>query len=497
VSSVKKGSRKKKPAVKFRTGVPPELVDHLLKVFIQTVKTGLALLLSQPSELTCKVLKKNPLWEVSPEMNLILVTWAAFAAWDKPWAEFCRIVLSDPEWQALLGATTQATLDERRSRFDEVIPRLVALAVHDALKKGDKQDNRAEEDKKPVEDEFSKRIGVAKVLKLLKKRIGKILKRLDEADRQRQAHRPRTYRTRSFVLADLMRWLLHLPSTDGSIRHLEDYVHLAGTVNFNPGEIPDKSTFSRRRSVLPLDDLMTILHELVNLLVKFGVIDGRAWVIDLTRVPTYSSVKKDYPHSPNNKSDPEAKFCGYRDNDDALQLGYSLLFLIDFRSELPFACLFANGSAHDSPLAKPTLQQALDEHPDLADCCIYVVADGSYDATDFFTLVLYELEAIPVVTKNPRNASDPNADLATDTLALLRRPGALHKILFNCQSAVERVNSRAKLTFNLKYHKYRGWDAVLRCCLLSTIAMLTAALAAIETGHPDKVRKAWTWIRLH
>ncbi|MEE8392468.1 MAG: hypothetical protein V3S14_16940 [Anaerolineae bacterium] len=78
-----KGSRQKKPAAKFRAGVPAELADRLLKTFIQTVKTGLALLLSQSSELTRKTLKKNPLWEVSTDMNWVLVTWAAFAAWDK------------------------------------------------------------------------------------------------------------------------------------------------------------------------------------------------------------------------------------------------------------------------------------------------------------------------------------------------------------------------------------------------------------------------------
>ncbi|MEE8392469.1 MAG: hypothetical protein V3S14_16945 [Anaerolineae bacterium] len=58
-------------------------------------------------------------------------------------------MLSDLGWQALLHATTRATLDERRARFGEVIPRLIALAVHDALKEGDKRDNRAEENKKP------------------------------------------------------------------------------------------------------------------------------------------------------------------------------------------------------------------------------------------------------------------------------------------------------------------------------------------------------------
>ncbi len=500
----RRASRKKnkEASVKFRTGVPTDLVDYLLKRFIQTVGTGLELILSEPSELTRKVLKQNPLWKMGSEANLVLLTWAAFAAWDKPWDEFCQVVLSDPQWQALLMAPDQATLDQRQAQFDQVAPRLLELAVHDALKEGDKQDNRSAADHRAVETEFDQDIGVAEVLKRLKKRLKATLKRLDKSDGckrrgQRPGHRPRAYLSRSFVLADLMRWLLHLPSTDALLRKLNKYPHLAGAVNFKPGVIPHKSTFSRRRLVLPIADLLAILHELVNILVKFGVIDGQAWIIDLTRVPTNSSIKKNYPDQPNNKSDPEAEFCGYRDNDDALQLGYSLLFLIDFKSELPFACLFANGSANDGPLAQPTLQQAVDEHPDLAARCTYVIADGSYDILDFFIFVLNKLKAMPVVTKNLRNATNPEDDLATDTLALLRRPSQIHQTLFNCRSAVERTNSRAKLTFNLKYHKHRGWQAVLRCCLLSIIAMLTAALVAIETGHPDKVRKAWTWIELH
>lgn len=493
---------REKRSVKFRTNVPSDQVDHLLQAFIKTVKQGLALILSEPSELSQKVLRQNPLWEVSAEKNLVLVTWAAFMAWDKPWAEFCPLILADPVWPALLATPDQQTLDERHVQFGAVIPRLVELAVHDALKAGDKQDHRAEADRTPVETEFSQRIGVAEVLKRLKKRIRSRLKAMDQADPVKRGHhcpphRPRAYWTRSFFLADLLRWLLHLSSTDELIRELEDYAHLAGAVNFKPGLIPDKSTFSRRRQVLPLAELMAILHALVKLLIKFKVIGGQAWIIDLTRIPTHSSIKKDYLDRPNNKSDPDAEFCGYRDNDDALQLGYSLLLVIDFKSELPFACLFANGSANDSPLAEPILHQALDEHPDLTSRCTYTMADGNYDTIPFFTFVLNKLRAIPVVTKNPRNATDPTADLATDTLALVRRPGPMHQALFNCRSSVERTNSRAKLMFNLKYHKHRGWQAVQRCCLLSTIAMLTVALVAIETGHPDKIRKGWTWIRRH
>lgn len=93
--------------------------------------------------------------------------------------------------------------------------------------------------------------------------------------------------------------------------------------------------------------------------------------------------------------------------------------------------------------------------------------------------MLHQLQAIPVATKNTRNAADPDADLATDTLALLRQPGPLHRALFNCHSAIERTNSRSKLTFNLEYHEHRGWEAVLCCCLLSSIAMLASPIPPI------------------
>ena len=150
---------------------------------------------------------------------------------------------------------------------------------------------------------------------LLKKKLRPFLKRLDALDPPHPPHRPRDYRTRSFLLADVLRWMLGLQSTEELRRKLKQHVNLAGAVNFKPGEIPSKATFSRRRIVIPLDDLKAILHALVEILVRCKVFDGRAWVIDLSRVPTYSSVGKTYPESSNGKSDPQAAFCGYPDND--------------------------------------------------------------------------------------------------------------------------------------------------------------------------------------
>jgi hypothetical protein len=249
--------------------------------------------------------------------------------------------------------------------------------------------------------------------------------------------------------------------------------------------------------VIPLDDLRDILHELVRVLTRMKVIDGRAWILDLTRLPTYSSVSKEYPDRPNGKSDSEAAFCGYPDNDGGLQFGYSLLFVVDFKTELPLAVLFAGGNAQDSPLAPLLLEQAQTEHPLLAERCWLAIGDGGYDAGPVFEYILHRLRALPVITKNPRSAADSQADLATDTLCVLRRPSPWHKALFRSQSAGERNNSRIKLTFNLKYHKNRGWNAVEHCALFAAIAMLAVAWVAVETGHPDKIRSPRTWISLN
>jgi hypothetical protein len=490
----KRSSQRTKPEPKFRGQVEAELVDQLLHCFVALVKHGLELMLHDPSELARQEFRQNPDLVYTAEEIPVLVLWAAVAAYELPWLAFCQHVLTQPKWAELLGVEMQADLNRLAMGLDHCPVRVIELAVHDGLKEGDKQEQRPAAQRPPVREECAKYIRITLVLKLLKKRIRPFLKRLDRCDPKHPRHRPRTYRTRSFVLADLVRWMLGLQSTDELIRELEQNPGLAGVVNFRPGEIPSKATFSRRRMAVPLEDLKAILHELVEVLVRCKVIDGRAWVVDLTRVPTYSSVSKTYPDRPNGKSDPQAAFCGYPDNDGGLQLGYCLVWIVDFKTELPIALVFGAGNAQDSPLAKPLLEQACDEHPQLARRCEYFIGDAGYDTLAIFDFILQRLRALPAITKNPRNASDPEADLATDALCVLRRRSPLYMALFHSRTSIERTNSWAKLTFNLKYHKQRGWNAVEHCVLFAAIAMLAVAWVAVKTGHPEKLRSARTWI---
>jgi len=453
-------------------------------------------MLTEPSELAIAEFRKHPEYTYTTEDIPVLTVWVAEQVYEIPRSEFCQHVLAKPEWCKLLQVSSQADLDQL---FDVItewkwIPfRVIELAVHDGLKEGDKQDLRPSAQRPAVQDEFEEVIGISQVMKMLRKKLRPFLKRLDALDPPNPRHRPRVYRTRSFLLADVLRWMLGLQSTEELRRKLGQHANLAGAVNLKPGEIPSKSTFSRRRIIIPLDDLKAILHALAEVLVRCKVIDGRAWVIDLSRIPTYSSVSKTYPKSSNGKSDPQAAFCGYPDNDGGFQFGYCMLWIVDYKSELPFAVVFGAGSAQDSPLAHPLLTQACVEHPALAHRCQYISGDSGYDAVHIFEFILERLRALPAITKNPRNASDPT-NTATDAYCLLRRPGPWHQTIHNCHTAVDHSHSWAKLTFNLKYHKNRGWHAVERCVLVAAIAMLAVAWVAVKTGHPDKIRSARTWI---
>ena len=246
-SRKRSGSRRSsKPKPTFRGQVPLDVVDRLLYRFVALVKQGLELMLRDPSALARDEFDQHPELVYAPTDIPIWVAWTAQGAYEMAWPDFCQHVLGHPDWQALLGVQTQADLDALAAGFDQVRMRCIELAIHDALKEGDKRDTRPADQRPTVQDEFAQFIGASQALKLLKKRLRPLLEQLDEQDPRHPPHRPRDYRTRSFLLADVLRWLVHLDSTDELIRKLKQHPHLAGAVNFEPGQIPSKASFSRR-----------------------------------------------------------------------------------------------------------------------------------------------------------------------------------------------------------------------------------------------------------
>ena len=215
----------------LRSKLAPEVVDQLLYCFVSLVKKGLVLMLTDPSELAAAELRKHPECVYTAGDIAALTLWVAEGVYELPRAAFCQHVLVNPQWAALLEVTSQADLDQLFDLIDEWenIPfRVIELAVHDGLKEGDKQDIRPTAQRPPVQDEFAEFIGASQVIKLLKKKLRPFLKRLDALDPPHPPHRPRDYRTRSFLLADVLRWMLGLQSTEELRRKLKQHVNLAG-----------------------------------------------------------------------------------------------------------------------------------------------------------------------------------------------------------------------------------------------------------------------------
>jgi hypothetical protein len=155
--------------------VPPEVIDRLLYQFVLLVKQGLELMLREPSDLAHDEFDRHPEWVYAPRDIPILVAWTARGAYEKAWPDFCQHVLEHPDWAALLDVQTQADLDALAADFEHVQMRRIELAIHDALKEGDKRETRPADQRPAVQDELAQFIGASQVLKLLKKRLRPLL----------------------------------------------------------------------------------------------------------------------------------------------------------------------------------------------------------------------------------------------------------------------------------------------------------------------------------
>lgn len=219
--SSKRRQRRRKPSARFRKQVPKELVTWLIGRLLVLVARGLELVLQEPSETAQQWLKQHPeAWFEAEQVPYILL-WVALQAWETDLDELPQY-LNDEAW-ALLGADFVWDPTRISQEFERIHPRVVELAIHDALKEGDKADPRPPEEQSTPQEAYEQAIGVAQLLKLFKKRIRSFLKQLDQQDEASTsgAGAPRRYRTRSFLLGDMLRWLLRLRSTEELRRWLQ------------------------------------------------------------------------------------------------------------------------------------------------------------------------------------------------------------------------------------------------------------------------------------
>jgi hypothetical protein len=76
--------RRTQPKRVFRQQVDAEVVDTLLRRFVELVKQGLELMLTQPTEWAAKVLRQHPEWVYTAADIPVYIAWAAWTAYDLP-----------------------------------------------------------------------------------------------------------------------------------------------------------------------------------------------------------------------------------------------------------------------------------------------------------------------------------------------------------------------------------------------------------------------------
>ena len=130
-------ARHRKPPSRFRTQVPDELVDQLIGRLLSLVARGLELLLKEPSEIAQQWRKEHAdAWFEAKQVPYILL-WVTMLAW-KTDLEGLPGHLDD-EVRALLGPDFVWDPVRLEGEFARLHPRVVELAIHDALKEGDKE----------------------------------------------------------------------------------------------------------------------------------------------------------------------------------------------------------------------------------------------------------------------------------------------------------------------------------------------------------------------
>jgi transposase len=238
------------------------------------------------------------------------------------------------------------------------------------------------------------------------------------------------------------------------------------------------SQLSRFKMNIGKRRLRRIMNKLVKELVKAGLISGETVIFDATFVKAYS--RRDPHDNSRGLSDPEARVG--RDG-KTFELGYKLHIATDAKSELPLAVIVAPANENEKKHALALFRKAMEATENKIKTFI---ADPQYSSTK----LREELSARSVknVIPYPANQEKEEANvLRVDKYFRTHGPD-LEKQVYKQRSSIERVNSRQKEQLCLEKHRARGRERVTIHALLSMIAMLLNAVAALRLNKPEKAR---------
>ncbi len=348
------------------------------------------------------------------------------------------------------------------------------------------------------------------------------------------------YSLESLLKGMLASHYLNFKSNAHLVRRLQEDPILAITCEFDPRDIPHRSTFSRfKKKLSSYQDLVDqclnqMTSELRVLLPGFGEVVA----VDSTPVRSHCN--------PNKRplSDPEAGWIakgGSGKNKD-WRFGYRLHMVVDASSELPISKKLTLAKVQDVqemlPLLRETKKSLPWFDPDV------VLADKGYDSGDNCYGIVKEFDASPVIPLSPKTkepppeiTGSPAAPYCPAGLSLVYRSWDNKKgIQYTCparvgraicpmvqecglktvwvrpvhdyrrfgyrikrgteqwadlyrrRGTIERAYSRLKQTRRLEAHCFRGFDRVNIHTTLSVLVMQAVALAKAKAGRMDEIR---------
>lgn len=286
----------------------------------------------------------------------------------------------------------------------------------------------------------------------------------------------------------LIAYVQNIPTVRGLIRALENNPALCKVAGINPFVIPSEATYSRfvaklsKHNDLVQETLNNAVQTLTDNLDGFG----KVVAIDSTDVRAYSKGVKN--SDVKRASDPDAAWGAKKKHGGPyFWFGYKVHMVSDANYELPIHVEVTPANVSDYQGFIPPLRNA-NINPD------YVLADAGYDSKANYAFVADELQAIPVIDMNKRgkrrNGRVPKRSKAELRLFDLREnPGIDRgsnewKRLYDRRVSVERLFSRMKEFRRLGSIHHRGLAKVTLHAYISTLTVVTSAVAAISTETP-------------
>jgi len=281
--------------------------------------------------------------------------------------------------------------------------------------------------------------------------------------------KPQTYHDPSILLMALVQ-IVWRKSYDQIVDYVATHADLAVVLGFTQraptGQLRTISTghYWERRAALGLLPFLFFFLGLVGQLIRLGVINGKALIVDSTLLAAWYH------------ADPGATWQQYARKKAVF--GYKVHAVLCQASNLPVFVLVTPAHVHDSLVGWfIVLVAAL-----LYGFRVLVVyADAAYFDRRFFR-VCEILGAHPAVDYNPRRAGKRQ-------LATLFFLGQWRRLVIRPRSDIERHFAWMKRYFGLKYFQCYSWMRVTQFVLLTYCAALAVALAAQRYQRPELIRR--------